>query len=256
MATVQDLEFYIQENKGNNGIVSKGRSRTKDDKQKFIDFLHPQVKQTLVDCLTKKNLMFLVSGKGKGPKAWYTRFMDSLFARHSVAKQSELIQRFVESPFPYHKVASRSPGHPRPKAFKSEPPDDPDQSSLKPGARVLSQASDAAAIEAKHTQTLIIAVTVTAAVTSIVVSLFFICYLKVFSNGPGLGPNDEKPLLSLSRNDFPGKNQCFILLSWFVSTGLSSASLNIYFQLRNFSFSFTEGAALWEFIKQQKSFCF
>nr|GMD56175.1 formin-like protein 5 [Ipomoea batatas] len=203
MATVQDLEFYVQENKGNNGIVSKGRSRTKDDKQKFINFLHPQVKQTLVDCLRKKNLMFLVSGKGKGPKAWYTRFMDSLFARHSVAKQSELIQRFVESPFPYHKVASRSPGHPRPKAFKSEPPDDPDQSSLKPGARVLSQASDAAAIEAKHTQTLIIAVTVTAAVTSIVVSLFFICYLKVFSNGPGLGPNDEKPLLSLSRNDFP-----------------------------------------------------
>ncbi|XP_019183461.1 PREDICTED: formin-like protein 5 [Ipomoea nil] len=232
MATVQDLEFYIQENKGNNGIVSKGtRSRTKDDKQKFINFLHPPVKQALVDCLRKKNMMFLVSGKGKGSKAWYTRFMDSLFARHSVGKQYELIQRFGESPFPYHKVASsRSPSHPRAKAFKSEPSDDPAVqqplnvlgSSLKPGARELSDGGD----QASHTQTLIIAVTVTAAVTSIVVSLFFICYLKVFYNGPGPGPgpNDEKPLLTLSRNDFSGKNQWFRFV---IVVCLSSASLNI-----------------------------
>uniref|UniRef100_A0A5B6YZ69 Formin-like protein n=1 Tax=Davidia involucrata TaxID=16924 RepID=A0A5B6YZ69_DAVIN len=192
---IEDLELYVPEEQSScsNEIISKSRSLAKENIHKAISVLHPQVKQTLLDCLRKKNLLFLVSGEESNSKNWYTKHLESLFASPDASRRRELIQSSAETPAPSPVVGSP--------IFSQAPSSDP--APLQPSAGEHSSAgSDSATNVQSNKQnssrkTVVIAVVVTAAVTFVVVALLFLCYHKSCRTGSGVGRNDERPLLSL-----------------------------------------------------------
>ncbi|XP_031104820.1 formin-like protein 5 isoform X2 [Ipomoea triloba] len=202
---VEDLELLVQEGQYSwkNEIISR-RQPTKTDMQEFESLVHPLVKQTLLDCLQKNNLEFLVSGEENGSKTWYTWFLDFLFARLDTPKRRELVQNSGEAPAPAPVAASPGP------ISDSRPPTLPppffqrfNSSSLQP---VASEPSSSGALSEKQSsnhKTVVVAVSVTAAVTLFMVAVLLICYYKVCKGGSRKGQNDERPLLCLSLSDYP-----------------------------------------------------
>ncbi|XP_019193442.1 PREDICTED: formin-like protein 5 isoform X2 [Ipomoea nil] len=208
---VEDLELFVQEGQysGKNEIISRRRQPTKTDMQKYESLVHPLVKQTLLDCLQKNNLEFLVSGEETGSKTWYTWFLDFLFARLDTPKRRELVQNSGEAPAPAPIEASPGPiSDSQPPTLPPKAPIVPffppsNSSSLQP---VASEPSTSGALSEEQTskhRTVVVAVTVTATVTLFVVALLLLCYYKVCKGGSRKGQNDERPLLCLSLSDYP-----------------------------------------------------
>ncbi|XWS09872.1 hypothetical protein CRYUN_Cryun39dG0026800 [Craigia yunnanensis] len=200
-----------------NDINRKGHSLAKENIQKLINVLHPQLKQALSDCIRKNNLLFRVSGEDSGLKNWYTRYFESLFRWRDVptrtlATQSTAVAPALNlgpSPAPAPSPASESPD------FSPDPLQSPASSPLPlpipshqaapPINDLLDNLSPANRdSENKGTdngKTIIVACVVTAVVTSVVVALFFFLCCRQDS---GAKQNDDRPLLSLSLNEFSG----------------------------------------------------
>ncbi|KAA8523741.1 hypothetical protein F0562_010164 [Nyssa sinensis] len=227
---VEDFELYVTEEKSSssNGIISKSRSLAKENIQKAISVLHPQVKQTLFECLRQKNLLFLVSGEESRSENWYTKKLESRFPRPDSPRQRELLQSSAETPAPSPAVGSPSfnpppssdsapsssqvPSPQRPAESPVQPffPRDFNDSSSPPTAGDNSSASPTSTTNVQSNKktssqkSVVVAVGVTAAVSFVFATLLFLCYHKTCKTGSGVGRNDEKPLLSLSLSDYSG----------------------------------------------------
>ncbi|XP_049356492.1 formin-like protein 5 [Solanum verrucosum] len=204
---VEDLEFSDPGEEAN-GIFTNRRSLTKN-KEKNANQL---TKEALMGCLVKKNLLFLISGEEKHSPTWYTRCMDFLFSWYGAPRRRELLQ-VGDAPAPAPAPATSSPetpNSPPPARPPTTPffPRDYNNSSKTSGPSDQSSTSQNSTSDGQsnkkksNTKTVLVAVLVTAAVTFIVVALFFICYCKVCGVGYRKGKNDERPLLSLSISDY------------------------------------------------------
>ncbi|KAH0721919.1 hypothetical protein KY289_004963 [Solanum tuberosum] len=204
---VEDLEFSDPGEEAN-GIFTNRRSLTKN-KEKNANLL---TKEALMGCLVKKNLLFLISGEEKHSPTWYTRCMDFLFSWYGAPRRRELLQ-VGDAPAPAPAPAtssSETPNSPPPARPPTTPffPRDYNDSNKTSGPSDQSSTSQNSTSDGQSskkkssTKTVLVAVLVTAAVTFIVVALFFICYCKVCGVGYRKGKNDERPLLSLSISDY------------------------------------------------------
>ncbi|XP_040986357.1 formin-like protein 5 [Juglans microcarpa x Juglans regia] len=232
---VKDLNLCFLDEKFNsaNDINSRFQSLAKENIQKIISVLHPQLKRTLLDCLRKNNILFHVSGEEGGSKIWYAKYLGSLYTRPNAPRRhlgAELLQ-ISETPSPAPAVgppiSSPTPSpdpapSPAPVPFSSPAPN-PQSPAVSPGVPFFppnfsnstfqSSANDSFSGSPSNSnvqenkqsnshKSVVIAVAVTASVTFVVVALFFLCYTKVCSKGSRARRNDERPLLSLSLNDF------------------------------------------------------
>lgn len=236
---VEELHFCLTDEASsrNNKVGSKSGSLTKESIQKMICLLHPQVKQTLLDCFRKNKFSFLVSGEDDGSSIWYDKYVKSLFPgpddpRRKLGTESvQSIKRILaeaptvrnSSPTPAPSPspgsypgpatspgpASEGPSSRRPAASPKEPffPFLPKSSSLEPSANETSSASPGsegvhAGKQSNNNKVIVIAVVVTASVTFLIAALLFLCCGKFYRTGSRIGRNDESPLLSLSLSDF------------------------------------------------------
>ncbi|CAH9063301.1 unnamed protein product [Cuscuta epithymum] len=193
----ENYEFNAQVDKstGNTEAVSHGRPSMKPQTQEFENILHPLAKQPLLDCLRKKNLMFLVRCGKSVPRTWYNRCLDFLYARHCAPKRQYVIHSYEEEQS--HEILSVQPFIPR---------------KLSDTAVVKrSKASSNSTLRAssknktgKRKKSSSVSVAVPAAVTFVMVALLFICCVKICKSGSGNGQTDKRPLLSLSLSDYSG----------------------------------------------------
>ncbi|KGN57957.1 formin-like protein 5 [Cucumis sativus] len=163
-----------------NGINFECRMLTKEKTNRMLRAMHPQMKQTLLDCLRKK---FHVSGKDYSSEAWYTRYLESLLIMPGSLRR-KLSSRFLRS--------AKEGTAPPPKSSADEKP-----------SRKASSTSGQKEKKSNNNQTVIIAVVVTATVTFIIVALLFLCYNKSGSRVKQNDENHERPLLSLSLSSSP-----------------------------------------------------
>lgn len=176
---VEELHFCLTDEASsrNNQVDSESGSLAKENIQKMICLLHPQVKQTLLDCFRKNKFSFLVSGEDDGSSIWYDKYVKSLFPRPDDPRRKlstasvQSIKRILAeaptvrdsspppapspgpmlspSPGPYSGPAtspgpaSEVPSSRRPAASPKEPffPHLPKTSSLEPSANETSSAS-------------------------------------------------------------------------------------------------------------------
>ncbi|KAK1279639.1 Formin-like protein 5 [Acorus gramineus] len=221
------------------GIILKLRSATEVNVDKLITLLPPQMKHTLLDCLSKQNFPSRVSGQEDGHGFWSVDLLKSLLdwhvLRRHLADQSPQMPSpsLSPSPLPSPSLAP-SPGptvdppafSPAPSSHPA-PASSPDSSilspvetpshSLAPGFEVPNvvlpstsgQSPDSAPSQSsKKRQTdksvIVIAVTVTAVGTFLLVGLLFCCYHRCCRdrNSFESGTKDDRPLLNLSMSDF------------------------------------------------------
>ena len=215
----EDPELHLLEEtpSTNNDINRKGPSLAKENIQKFISVLHPQLKQALSDCIRKNNLLFQVSGEDSGFKTWYTRYFESLFHWHDVPRRTLATQSTAvapalnldPSPAPAPYPASESPDFsPDPLQSPASSPFPlpiPSHQAAPPINDLLDNLSpanrDSENKGTDNSKTIIAACVVTAVVTSVVAALFFFLCCRRDS---GAKQNDERPLLSLSLSEFCG----------------------------------------------------
>lgn len=215
---IKDLELYFtkQESSHRNEIILKSRLSAKMNIQKALRVLDPQVKQNLMDCLRKMNLLFLESGEESDSKNWYMKYVDSMFTR-SNARRRELVQSSAHAPTPSPAVAAPtfSPTPSSSKVHYSQRPASPPLQQFFPtdlnDSSSQPEAGEPSPIPSSNVQsnkqngnhkTVVVAVAVTAAVTFFVVALLFLCYFKVCGTQPGFRQNDESPLLRLSLSNY------------------------------------------------------
>ncbi|KAG8365028.1 hypothetical protein BUALT_Bualt18G0060300 [Buddleja alternifolia] len=86
-------------------------------------------------------------------------------------------------------------------------------------------------------ETLIIIVAVTASVTFVLAALFFLCCCLCCRAGSGRGRNDERPLLSLSLNDYSVGTSYFFLLLLYLRKSFSQGTSMNETKLGNQSFN-------------------
>ncbi|XP_017241767.1 formin-like protein 5 [Daucus carota subsp. sativus] len=184
--------------------------------------LDPLIKQTLMNCLRKMNLMILESGEEKISKNWLVKYIDS-FYKSSGHRRRKLIQDSAPSPSPLPALSpalSPSPAVESP-SFSPTPsvsgdsfqghsasgnffPKDLNGSSSQPVASEPSPNSymnDQSRKKRNH-KTVVIAVAVTATVTFIIVAVLFYCYYRVCGTRHRAGQNDEGPLLRISLSNY------------------------------------------------------
>ncbi|PSS06167.1 Formin-like protein [Actinidia chinensis var. chinensis] len=250
---VEDMGFYGPEEKSsiNNEIISN-TFLAKEDIQKAICVLHPEVKQTLLDCLIKKNLQLFALEEENGFKNCYTKYLDFFFGGNDAPRRRHLLQSPAQAPTPSPTSGSPifSPS-PSPDPLPSSPqvPDSPPSaesplppffppnfsgSDLQPVAGGKSSATPNSATNVQSNKQnsshkpVVIAVAVTAAVTFFFATLLFFCYCRVCRNGGGVGRNDERPLLSLNLSDYSvGSSHKSFALGGSINNGkLDSQSFN------------------------------
>lgn len=199
-----------------NEVNSKSQSLAKENIQKIISVLHPQLERTLLDCLRKISIQFRVSGEEGGPKIWYAKNLESQYPRPDSPRRNLVTERSpAPASAPAPAVGSPNPSltpSPSPMQVPSSPPDSNSQppppvpffppasndSSASPDSNSNVQANKQSASR----KPVVIAVVVTASVTFVVAALFFLCCCKVCGRRSGVRRNDERPLLSLSLSDY------------------------------------------------------
>ncbi|KAJ6950380.1 formin-like protein 5 [Populus alba x Populus x berolinensis] len=192
----ENLNFCFPEEtfNGASELRSKGWSVSKENIQKLIKVLHPQLKETLLDCIRKDNHLLHVYGDEGGADNYHTR--------RAVARRN-LLQIISEPPAP---DLAPSPAS-TPNSVPS--PQEPFFPHLMPPLPIPSENSSSRQTSGpiepdngSNHKTVVIAVVVTAGVTFVVAALFFLLCTKVCWRGPGARQNDERPLLSLSLSDY------------------------------------------------------
>ena len=199
-------------------VIVNGRSLAKSDAQKFLTVLNPKVERTLLECLRKKDLVFLESGEEKDSKNWFIRYLDFIYTRPGASRGRRLIQSFGEAPAPSPALPSPAPAPsipvvPKPQLSTSPPsppffPPDSSNSNLHrtPSAKPSLGPSSSSDVQANKqhgtSKTVVIAVAVTAAATFVISAVLFLCCRRFCRRGSGVGKNDERPLLNLSLSDY------------------------------------------------------
>ncbi|XP_016652283.1 PREDICTED: formin-like protein 5 [Prunus mume] len=217
---IEHLHLWLEEETsgGTDEISSKRQSSGKERFQKLISVLHPEVKQTLSDCL-RHGLLSRVSGEEGASKIWYTKYIESLFPRPYVPRRnlgSELRRSSAEVPSPA--PAAGSPQlSPVPSAAPT-PSTSQTPRSRRPAASFFPSNSKNSTVQASEPvngqevkgqddrKKIVIAVVVTASVTLVVAAVLFLCCTKICRTGKKDGQNDERPLLSLSLTDSSGSS--------------------------------------------------
>ncbi|KAJ6753627.1 FORMIN-LIKE PROTEIN 3 [Salix purpurea] len=205
----ENLNFCFPEEtfNGASELRFKGWSVSKENSQKLIKILHPQLSETLLDCIKKDNHLFHVSEDEGGADNYHTR---RVVARN-------LLQIISEPPAPAPSAGSPSPSPSPAPDLAPSPASTPNPSPspqepffphlTPPSPREISPAGQISGpIEPdngkNNHKTIVFAVVVTAGVTFVVAALFFLLCNKVCRRGPGARRNDERPLLSLSLSDY------------------------------------------------------
>lgn len=213
---VEDLNLCLPEETpgSTDGSNPRSQSLEKSSVEKFNNVLHPHLKQTLLHCIRKNNLLLHVA---RGGGSWSTRYIESLLPRRLAeipTPASAPAPALAPAPAPARgRALVTSPMHPPaispvqvPKAKPSSPPKPffPIDSSSPPAVDTNSgSGGNAQADKRKNNhKSVIIAVVVTAAVTFVLAALFFLCCSRLCRTGSGVRQNDERPLLSLSMSDY------------------------------------------------------
>ncbi|KAJ6894467.1 formin-like protein 5 [Populus alba x Populus x berolinensis] len=204
---------------GADELSSEGWSMAKENSQRLIKVLHPQLKETILDCIRKNSYLFHVSGDEGGADIYHSTSLNSLFHRHAGARRN-LLQSIAEAPAPAPAVGSLIPSPaPAPDLALSPvstPNPAPSPQELfftRPSPPPPSLSEDSSGGPASvpnidpdngknNNKTVLIAVLVTAAVTFVLAALFFLFCTKVCRRGSGARRNDERPLLSISLSDY------------------------------------------------------
>lgn len=209
-----DLCFVGETSCSANEVNSNFRSLAKENIQKIISVLHPQLKRTLLDCLRKNNILSHISGVEGGSKIWYAKYLDSLYPRPSAPRRQlgvESLQSIAETPSQAPTVASLNSGptsspDPAPSPPATVPSSPPESNSQRPSVSPQKPLFNNANVQenkkSNNRKSVIIAVSVTASVTFVVAALLFLCCSKVCGKGSGLRRNDERPLLGMSLSEF------------------------------------------------------
>lgn len=183
---------------------------------KSLIALYPHVAQSLLECLAKKNIMYLFHDEKENSKPWYSNHLMSLFFE---AKRRNLAEGSSGAPAPSFftgsPVVSPAPSSDLAPATLPNPiiegPTVPpvrvrpffpnlNDSASQPTADDQTTAPISSNSNNNH-RTVVIAVVVTAAVTFSIALVFFLCWCRVCGRGP-VGRNDERPLLSISLSDY------------------------------------------------------
>lgn len=179
--------------------------------------LDPLIKQTLLNCIRKMNLMIFESGEEKRSRNWLLKYVDSLY-KSNAHRRRKLIQDSSPSPSPspLPAPAFESPSlSPTPSVSgdsfhgRAAPgnffPTDMNGSTSQPVAGEPSPDSymnEQSNKKNSNHKTVVIAVAVTAAVTFVIVAVLFYCYYRVCGTRPRAGQNDEGPLLRISLSNY------------------------------------------------------
>ncbi|KAJ8622239.1 hypothetical protein MRB53_030768 [Persea americana] len=229
---VKKSDIFLSEEMAiaSNGMNLKGMSLTEDTMQKFITVLPLQMKNTFLDCLSKKNSQLHVSGDAYMSRNWFTWYLKSLLGwlpslRRNLSDQtsSTILDTSAPASAPAPAVEgptsspARSPG-PTPTSTQAPDgpaptgttppffPQDPPGSSLQPSGSANSDPVTAPTLPSKSgtsKKAVLIAVVTTAAGTLLFVSMLFWFYKRCCRhNSVGDGQRDDRPLLSLSMSDF------------------------------------------------------
>ncbi|KAJ6417312.1 hypothetical protein OIU84_003095 [Salix udensis] len=216
-------------------LAQRAWSVEKENSQRLIKVLHPQLKETLIDCIRKNNYLFHVSGDEGSADIYHSTFLNSLFHRRAGARRNLLqsIASMIPSPAPAPSVGSMIPSpapapsvgsmipSPAPAPYLAPYPvstqnpapssDEPFFPRLSPPPLSLSENSSGGSTSGpniepdngkNNNKTVLIAVLVTAAVTFVLAALFFLFCTTVCRRGSGARRNDERPLLSISLSDY------------------------------------------------------
>lgn len=193
----EDLEIYVSE--------ETKASLTKENIRKAMLVENPETKQTLLECLQKKNLFFLVFNEGGRYKTCYTKFIKFLFSKTNTFRnrRRNLIQGLAPASVP----SSPDPETSKSLAasfFPQNLSDSGSQHTDKPLSSIAPKsATDVQNQNDNDTRKIVgIAMGITAAVTFIFAALLFLCCHKGLLGRMGSRKNDEKPLLSLSLSDY------------------------------------------------------
>ncbi|CAL0303823.1 unnamed protein product [Lupinus luteus] len=209
-----------------NTISSEIQLLARADIQKFINACHLRLKENFLHCLRENNIQSPVSGEEDDSKILHFAYMGSPFSISSPPRKNVgrvLLQHIAEAPSPSPAVGSRTPSptpSPGPSLEpSSEPSPAPSHSrplhpSLPPAffpkltsppvADISSPSSPGTnehPAKPSNKKTVILSVVLTALAALIAAGLFFFCCRRF--NRTGLNrQNDQRPLLSLSMNDY------------------------------------------------------
>ncbi|PIA58463.1 hypothetical protein AQUCO_00500417v1 [Aquilegia coerulea] len=213
-------------------------SLAKSNIQKAISFLPPKMKQSLVDCLTKQNIVFHIFADTDGSKSWYADYLEYLLRWPDAPRRylrdelsgiaatpgpSPGVSPPSYGPAPFTDPAPASSEAPTQLLDKAPPPlaEAPrlfiprsSDSSAEPPAGERNSGSPDLAVPVpssprgkNRSKSVVIAVVVTAGATFLVAALLFCCYRKYQKkSSPTNGPKDDSPLLSISLSDYSGSS--------------------------------------------------
>ncbi|CAF2121663.1 BnaA03g11760D [Brassica napus] len=153
---------------------------SKDNNLELFGFTPSHLKQTLLMCVQKQ-------GELNGHNLNYLKLLPSILDN---APRRNLAS--TPSPSPPPKRSSRRP----------PPPPPPAASKKSVSEKLTSKPASSAKGKEDHQKTIIIAVVTTAVSTFLLAACLFLCCTKVCGNGSGGRINDERPLLSLSSNEY------------------------------------------------------
>lgn len=223
---IKEIHMNVLEAKSSNinRFISGSQSLTKEITHKTIKILDPHMKETLLNCLSEKNLPRRVSGEEDVSEYWYTKYLGSLFSKPRASWRylsRELLESNADAsapaPAPVDGMPISSPTPspaPEPSSsgvpFSPGPvspvlpffPSDRSGASSPPFASDTSGSNVSSHKPSSNKKSVVIAVVVTASVTLFVAGLLFCCYRRAHRTGSQLRRNDERPLLTLSISDY------------------------------------------------------
>lgn len=184
---IKELDLCLPEKVSSCANEINRWSMEKESIDKIISLLHPEVKQILLDCLRKNNIIFRVSGEEGSSKVWYAEY---IFGKRAGPRRN----LGIESLHWLKKVSAKAPPSPYDLKHYSVSLNTYEEASL-------SEDSGANAQEKKNngSQSVVIAIVVTACVTFLIAAVLFLCCYRVCGGGSKM--NDESPLLSPSMTD-------------------------------------------------------
>ncbi|KAG4978289.1 hypothetical protein JHK86_037763 [Glycine max] len=179
---VGDLDLCLPKEsyRNTNEISSAIGSIARENIKKLISTCYPQLKENVLHCLRKNNFPFNVLQQEGDSKIWHATYMGSLSSR-----------RYLGRVFPQHVSEISIKEDESPKRNKPK-----DQDSDKKDKKKKSKSSDSKD-ENKNTSMAIITI-----VAILVAALFFLCCCRRCCGSGRVSQNDERPLLSMSINDY------------------------------------------------------
>ena len=145
----------------------------------LFGFTPSHLKQTLLNCIQEQ-------GELNG---------------HNLNHLNKLLPSILDNA-PRRNLASTPSPSPPPKRSSRRPPPPPPASKKSVSEKLASKPASSAKGKEDHQKTIIIAVVTTAVSTFLLAACLFLCCTKVCGKGSGRRINDERPLLSLSSNEY------------------------------------------------------